>query len=96
MSTPTAKPKNTSAYMAQAAIAFAVSLFGTGAGIAYLPLDGWQRAFLAMSGLFLVTSCFTLAKVVRDQQETQSLIGRIDEARLEQLIAEHNPFKSVS
>ncbi|MFB7877701.1 MULTISPECIES: YiaA/YiaB family inner membrane protein [unclassified Nocardia] len=96
MSTPNAKPKNTSAYMAQAAIAFAVSLFGTGAGIAYLPLDGWQRAFLAMSGLFLVTSCFTLAKVVRDQQETQSVMTRLDEARIEQLIAEHNPFKSVS
>ncbi|MFI5502909.1 YiaA/YiaB family inner membrane protein [Nocardia asteroides] len=96
MSTPNAKPKNTSAYMVQAAIAFGVSLIGTGTGIAYLPLDAWQRGFLAMSGLFLVTSCFTLAKVVRDQQEAQSLIGRIDEARLEQLIAEHNPFRSVS
>ena len=96
MSANPTKPKNTSAYMAQAAIAFAVSLFGTGAGIAYLPLDGWQRAFLAMSGLFLVTSCFTLAKVVRDQQETQSVMSRLDEARIEQLIAEHNPFKSVS
>ncbi|GGK59082.1 YiaA/YiaB family inner membrane protein [Nocardia camponoti] len=96
MSAPNTKPKNTAAYTAQAAIAFGVSLVGTGIGIAYLPLDTWQRGFLAMSGLFLVTSCFTLAKVVRDQQESQSLLSRVDEARLEQLIAEHNPFRSVS
>ncbi|MFC4124498.1 YiaA/YiaB family inner membrane protein [Nocardia rhizosphaerae] len=96
MSMSSAKPKNTSAYLVQAVIAFAVSLFGTAAGVYYLPLDTWQRGFLAMSGLFLVTSCFTLAKVVRDQHEAQSLIGRIDEPRLEQLIAEHNPFRSGS
>ena len=96
MSTPNAKPKNTSAYVAQAAIAFGVSLIGAGAGIIFLPLDIWQRGFLAMSVLFLVTSTFTLAKVVRDQHETATLLGRMDQARLEQLLAEHNPFKSAA
>ena len=33
-------------------------------GIAYLPIDAWQRGFLGMSLLFLVTSTFTLAKVI--------------------------------
>lgn len=96
MSTPNAAPKTTSAYIAQAAIAFGVSLFGAGVGIFYLPLDPWQRGFLGMTVLFLVTSTFTLAKVVRDKHEADSLRGRIDEARMEKLIAEHDPFKSVA
>jgi hypothetical protein len=96
MSTPNAQPKTTSAFVAQAAIAFGVSFFGAGVGIFYLPLDIWQRGFLAMAVLFLVTSTFTLAKVVRDQQETATVRSRIDEARMEKLIAEHDPFKSVA
>lgn len=45
-----------------------------------------------MTVLFLVASTFTLAKVVRDQQEAATVRVRVDEARLEKLIAEHNPF----
>ncbi|MEU7630832.1 YiaA/YiaB family inner membrane protein [Nocardia sp. NPDC049220] len=96
MSTTTAQPKATSAFVAQAAIAFGVSFFGAGVGILYLPLDIWQRGFLAMSMLFLVTSTFTLSKVVRDQHEAASVHGRVDQARLEKLLAEHDPFTSVA
>ena len=94
--TPSAQPKTTSAFVAQAAIAFGVSFLGVGAGIIYLPLDMWQRGFLAMSMLFLVTSTFTLAKVVRDQHEVSTVHGRIDQARLDKLLAEHDPFNSVA
>ncbi|MGV9821510.1 YiaA/YiaB family inner membrane protein [Nocardia xishanensis] len=94
MSTPNAAPKDTSAYVAQAAIAFGISLFGAGVGIFYLPLDVWQRGFLGMTVLFLVTSTFTLAKVVRDQHEASTTTSRIDAARMEKLMAEHDPFKN--
>jgi hypothetical protein len=53
----------------QAATAFRLSFLGALGGIYFLPLDPWQRLFLAMTVLFLVTSSFTLAKVIRDQQE---------------------------
>jgi hypothetical protein len=43
--------------------------------------------------LFLVT---TLAKVIRDQQEAATIRVRLDEARMEKLIAEHNPSTPVS
>lgn len=82
----------TAAYFIQAAIAFGVSFLGTLGGIYFLPLDAWQRLFLGMSVLFLVTSAFTLAKVIRDQQEAATIRVRLDEARIEKLIAEHNPF----
>ncbi|MBF6165353.1 hypothetical protein IU486_11265 [Streptomyces gardneri] len=96
MSTSTARPKASAAYVAQAAIAFGVSFVGVGIGVYALPLDAWQRGFLGMSVLFLVTSTFTLAKVVRDQHEAATIHGRIDQARMEKLLSEHDPFHSVA
>ncbi|MGV9803201.1 YiaA/YiaB family inner membrane protein [Mycobacterium sp. NPDC003449] len=90
------KTTSTAAYFVQAAIAFGVSFIGMLGGIYFLPLDSWQRLFLAMTGLFLVTSSFTLAKVIRDQQESSTVRVRLDEARMEKLLAEHNPFTSAA
>nr|WP_157170690.1 hypothetical protein [Nocardia araoensis] len=39
---------------------------------------------------------FTLAKVVRDQHEAATVHGRIDQARMEKLLSEHDPFNSVA
>jgi hypothetical protein len=88
--------KNTAAFFIQAAAAFGVSFVGVLAGILFLPLDPWQRLFLGMSVLFLVTSCFSLAKVIRDQHEATTVRVRLDEARMEKLLAEHNPFTTGS
>ena len=40
------------------------------AGIFYLPVGGWIRAFLAVALFYVVTSAFTLAKCVRDAQRS--------------------------
>ncbi|WP_280265644.1 YiaA/YiaB family inner membrane protein [Nocardia wallacei] len=93
MSNANAPQKSTPAFLAQAAIAFGISFIAACAGILYLPLDIWQRGFLLMAVLFLVSSSFSLAKVVRDQFESSRVAHRIDEARMEKLIAEHDPFK---
>ncbi|HMC67996.1 MAG TPA: YiaA/YiaB family inner membrane protein [Mycobacteriales bacterium] len=90
------QPTNTTAFYAQAAISFAVSFSAVLVGVAYLPGDGWMRAFLALSVLYVVTSTFTLAKCVRDQQEQGRVVQRVDEVRLERLLAEHDPFKTMS
>lgn len=95
MSTTEPVVKTSNAYYLQAAIAFAVAFAATLGGIVYLPISPWPRAFLGICTLFLVTSCFSLAKVVRDVHETQQVRNRIDEARLEQMYAEHNPLKSA-
>lgn len=79
----------------QSAIAFGVSLSSLAIGIAFLPMSLWQRGFLAICGLFLVTSCFNLAKVIRDQHETQQIRNRVDEARMEQMYVAHNPLQGV-
>jgi hypothetical protein len=64
-------------------------------GIWFIPVDPWIRAFLALGSLFLVTSSFTLAKCVRDAQETSGLTSRLDQARLDKILAEHDPFKEA-
>ena len=61
--------------------------------IAYPPVGAWIRAFLALGLLDVVTSRFTLAKCLGDQQESTAVISRVDEARLEKLLADHDPYK---
>ena len=58
-----------------------------------MPVDPWVKAFMAMGLLFSVGSTFSLAKTVRDQHESDSLRKRIDEARVNRIIAEHDPLK---
>lgn len=65
--------KTTQAFYVQAGLSFAVAVCAMVLGVCYLPVDPWMRAFLAIAGLFLVTSTFTLAKCVRDAQEATQL-----------------------
>jgi hypothetical protein len=89
MSTPL-RPHTTAAFFAQAAISFAVSVSALLLGVAYLPLGAWPRAFFALGVLYSVTSAFTLAKVVRDRQEESEVVSRVDQARLDKLLAEQD------
>ncbi|XVQ10042.1 YiaA/YiaB family inner membrane protein [Spirillospora sp. CA-255316] len=96
MTTPPAvKSSNTTtAFFVQAALSFAVSSTGVALGVAYMPVDPWMRAFLALGLLYVITSTFTLAKCVRDRQESQAITSRVDQARLDKLLAEHDPFRN--
>ena len=82
MTTTQPQPRNTTAFYLQSVIAFGVSLFGTLGGIYYLPMEPWPKGYLVMSMLFLVTSSFTLAKVVRDKQDEEL----VRDARVEKLL----------
>jgi hypothetical protein len=93
MTTVSINQKPTSAFYAQAAVSFAVSATGLLLGIAYLPVNAWMRAFMALGLLYVITSTFTLAKCVRDQQEANSVVHRVDEARLEKFLADYDPLR---
>ncbi|MER0444769.1 YiaA/YiaB family inner membrane protein [Streptomyces sp. Edi4] len=95
MSETQVKQQNTAAYYGQAVAAFSIALGATAVGILRLQADAWVRAFLAMAVLYLVTSAFTLAKVIRDRQEAGQIVSRVDQARLEKLLAEHDPFQKL-
>lgn len=95
MSTPN-QTKNTTAFYAQAGISFAVALCAMLFALLYVPVEPWVRAFFGITTLYLTTSAFTLAKVVRDAQESQYVASRIDQARVDKILAEHDPFRAAS
>ncbi|MGR6921634.1 YiaA/YiaB family inner membrane protein [[Actinomadura] parvosata] len=87
------QPTQTTAFYVQAILSFAVSLTSVVIALVYLPTAGWIKAFLALGLLYVVTSTITLCKVVRDRQELAEVSTRVDQARLDKLLAEHDPFK---
>ena len=95
MSETPVKQQNTAAYHMQAVISFGLALTAVAVGIFKLEADAWVRSFLAIAVLYLTTSAFTLAKVVRDRQEVGQIVSRVDQARLEKLLAEHDPFQKL-
>ncbi|MBQ1098180.1 hypothetical protein KBY55_19330 [Streptomyces sp. b94] len=95
MSDTPVKQQSTAAFYGQAVASFAVAMIATAVGIYNLRADAWVRAFLAVAVLYLVTSAFTLAKIIRDRQEAGQIVSRVDQARLEKLLAEHDPFEKL-
>jgi hypothetical protein len=73
--------KTTYAFYLQSAISFAAAFLFVIGGIYFLPVDGWIRAFLGLGALYLVTSSFSLAKCVRDQQEDRAHEIRVEAYR---------------
>lgn len=93
MSTSPLHSRTTPAYYAQTIASFTLSTGATCVGIGYLPVDAWERAFLALGLLYTITSAISLAKTVRDRQEEEQVSTRVDKARLDKLLTEHDPFK---
>lgn len=94
MTTPMqAKAPTTAAFYAQATISFAISSITVIIGVVFLPVDPWVRAFLGIGMLYTISSAFTLAKVIRDRQDETTVTSRVDRARVDKLLAEHDPFR---
>ena len=85
--------EHSSAWIVQAWASFIISLSATTIGIVYLPVDGWIKGYLGMGLTFTVGSTLSMAKTVRDVHESKKLTARVDEARVERLLAEHHPLK---
>ncbi|MFE6285118.1 YiaA/YiaB family inner membrane protein [Streptomyces sp. NPDC057877] len=95
MSDTPVKQQSTAAFYGQAVASFGLALAATAIGIYNLKADAWVRGFLGIAVLYLVTSAFTLAKVIRDRQEAGQIVSRVDQARLEKLLADHDPFEKL-
>ncbi|WP_327633604.1 YiaA/YiaB family inner membrane protein [Kribbella sp. NBC_00482] len=87
------QPQQTAAFYAQAVASFGISISAMVLALAYLPAQPWVRAFLALGLLYVVTSTVVLCKVVRDRQELSAVTNRVDQARLDKLLTDHDPFK---
>ena len=94
--TNSAHSRNTAAYYFQTVASFVVAAGATLFGVAHLDVDVWVRAFLGLGMLYTITSAITLAKVIRDRQEDSQIVGRVEKARLDKLLTEHDPYKVES
>ena len=82
---------NSKGFYNMAFIAFGLSMIGMIAGLAYLEADFAMKGFLAVSYLFTISSCLTVAKVVRDKHETDKFINKIETAKTEKFLNENTP-----
>ncbi|TAE73783.1 MAG: hypothetical protein EAZ85_06260 [Bacteroidetes bacterium] len=78
--------KNTPAFYFLAWISFLISSFGVVLGIVFMEGVWFAKAFFTMAYLFSLSSCFMVAKVVRDKQEEESLTKKIEKAKTQHLI----------
>lgn len=71
-------------------ISFIISFSGGILGILYL-LEGSTaiKGFLIMAFIFAVSSCFTLAKAVRDKHEEKQILNKVEKAKTEKLLSNY-------
>ena len=72
---------NTSMWVIAVWIAFAAAVLLTGWGLWRMNIDQWQKYYMLVTWLFMVSSSFTLAKTIRDAQEADLLEQRSARAR---------------
>lgn len=93
MEKPSVNQEHSSAWIIQTWLSFAISVGSTAVGIIYLPVDGWTKGFMGMGLAFSVGSTVSLAKTQRDLHEGKKITSKIEEARVEKLLAEHSNLK---
>lgn len=85
---------HTNAWIVQTWASFTIAIAATTIGIFYLPINPWMKGYMGMGMLFSIGSTMSLAKTTRDIEESKRLLSRVDEAKLEKLLAEYDPFHS--
>lgn len=93
MSKKSLNQDHSSAWIAQTWLSFVISISATAVGIMYLPVDGWIKGFMGMGLTFTVGSTISLTKTQRDIYEGKKLTSKIEEARVEKILTEHNELK---
>lgn len=83
---------HSNAWVAQTWMSFILALTTTSIGIVYLPVDMWTKSFMGMGLLFSVGSTVNLTKTQRDLHEAKRLNVRLEEAKVEKILAEHGPI----
>ena len=84
---------HSSAWIIQTWLSFFLSISATSIGILYLPVNVWIKGFMGMGLAFSIGSTVSLTKTQRDLHEAQKLTIKIEEARVERILTEHDSLK---
>lgn len=79
---------NSQSWLFYVKASFAISLLALAGGVLFLVNDAMVQAYMAMSGVFVVSATITLSKTMRDEHESQRLINKLSEARTSKIIKE--------
>lgn len=67
--------RDTRAWQLQVWVSFGIAVFLCATGLAWLPGERLEQAFMVMGYVFCLSAAFVLAKFVRDQQSTRRSAG---------------------
>jgi hypothetical protein len=65
---------------------FVGSILMMGVGIVYAPIDIWIKAYFGMAAIMVIQSSITLTKTLRDVQESEKFVNRIEDAKAERIL----------
>lgn len=73
---------------------FAISLGMMLLGVLAIPGELWMKGFFLLGTFFLVGSCFTLSKSLRDQHEAENLVHKLESAKAERILREYEETRT--
>lgn len=85
--------EHSSAWVVQTWLSFVVSISATTIGILHLPANAWIKGFMGMGLAFSIGSTVSLTKTQRDLHEAKKLTAKVEEARVEKILTEHDSLK---
>ncbi|MCB1383692.1 MAG: hypothetical protein KDJ73_12345 [Notoacmeibacter sp.] len=80
--------KNTNSWVLFTVASFVVAAAMMAGGIFFMEASFAAKGFYAMAAIMLVHTSITITKTLRDTEESERLIHKIDEARTEKLLRE--------
>jgi len=81
--------QNTPEWRFQVWMAFLLAFGLTIIGVLFLDTTWWIKGYLLMGIVFLTSSCFALAKTLRDDKEVGRTINRITDAKTQKIIRDY-------
>ena len=88
MSETNVTARNTSSWVLFSAFSFVVSAGMMAGGIFFMEASFAAKGFYAMAAIMLVHTSISLTKTLRDKDESERLVNKLDEARTERLLRE--------
>ena len=78
--------KHSQAWISFPYLSLGVAASMLAAGIYLMPLDLWGKGYLTMGILMLVQTTVNVTKTLRDNQEAEKLIRKVEDAKTEKLL----------
>lgn len=90
MSNTTYAPKDSEAWKLFTMGSFGIAALMQAGGIYFLEASFAAKGFYAMSAIMLVHTAISITKTLRDAQEADKMMNKIEDAKTEKLLMEMN------